>query len=34
MQEARSFVDRALGAHIIPSALRKAGWQIVIIRER
>lgn len=31
---ARFFVDRALGAHLVPSALRRAGWNIVTMRER
>jgi hypothetical protein len=31
---ARFFIDRALGAELIPSALRRAGWDIVTMRER
>lgn len=31
---ARFFIDRALGAHLVPSALRRAGWSIVTMRER
>lgn len=30
----RFFIDRALGAHLVPSALRRAGWNIVTMRER
>ena len=32
--EERFFIDRALGAHLVPSALRRAGWNIVTMRER
>lgn len=31
---ARFFIDRALGADLVPSALRKAGWAVVTMRER
>lgn len=34
MQPVRFFVDRSLGAHLIPAALRNAGWAIVTMRER
>jgi len=32
--EAKFFIDRSLGAHIIPTALSDAGWHIVTMRER
>jgi hypothetical protein len=31
---ARFFIDRALGADLVPSALRRAGWDILTMRER
>jgi len=30
----RFFSDRSLGDHIVPSALRAAGWNVVSMRER
>jgi hypothetical protein len=34
MSPVRFFIDRSLGAHLIPAALRRAGWDIVTMRER
>jgi hypothetical protein len=28
------FIDRAVGAELVPSALRRAGWDIVTMRDR
>ena len=32
--EARFFIDRAIGAELLPSALRDAEWDVVTMRER
>ncbi len=32
--ERRFFIDRGLGAHQIPSALRSAGWRVTTMRDR
>lgn len=34
MASERFFIDRSLGAKLIPSALRTAGWNIITMRER
>lgn len=34
MSELRFFLDRSLGDHEVPNALRAAGWHVVSMRER
>ncbi len=34
MMSVRSFTDRSLGDHVVPEALRDAGWNVVSMRER
>ncbi|MEO6533834.1 MAG: hypothetical protein ABIO06_09715 [Pseudolysinimonas sp.] len=34
MDELRFFVDRSLGNHVVPNALRAAGWVVVTMRDR
>lgn len=34
MTDLRFFSDRSLGDHEVPKALRRAGWQVVSMRER
>jgi len=34
MTEVRFFIDRSLGDHEVPGALRAAGWHVVSMRER
>lgn len=34
MDALRFFVDRSLGNHVVPAALRAAGWDVVTMRQR